>query len=238
MKTANRRVVAFVVSVVVTYTVLMLPVPAVGKLYSTVFRSCGNAALGLYRGRDALRFDEIGSSNGPALKDSEFIIRAPLVDSDRRGSVTVSIETDSRFLVFSPLALFLALCLSTRTSWRRRGRGLLIGLPLIFAFILVRFALLGGATMERQGILNNLDLDPFFGLLREPLTGRWGATARRSLLDLESTVNSATLAAQLPPLMIWGLAMLDRGGLGKFRRLLGSAPRLVPNPGRESRRAG
>ncbi|MHC5004764.1 MAG: hypothetical protein ACYTJ0_16755, partial [Planctomycetota bacterium] len=116
---------------VALYAALMLAWLVVGDAYGTVFRGAGDVLLGSPAPDVRARFlplEALGDRVDPRLAAFADVA----IEMRHLGTGSVSVRAiDSRFFGYVPTVVFVCLVLATPVSWRRRGRALAWGLPIV-----------------------------------------------------------------------------------------------------------
>jgi hypothetical protein len=129
----RRPVLGFLIRFLLLYTVLMIPWPGVRESYRSAFMAGARTFATLITSGDPVEVIPIDKAKGP--EDTALVIQ-----EDHGGSVRIGINSGE--VAYFPTALAITLILSTPAPWRRRIRGLLVGLLLINGFIVIRLAVM------------------------------------------------------------------------------------------------
>lgn len=194
----RKIIVGFLWRLVLWYGLLIAPWPGLNAAYGRFFRSAGNGVFSRETGRRLLRFEPVPASSGHLLDTRILLANREVVD--QAGNTPAKyLEMDTRAMGWIPMALLMALMLSTPVPWRRRVRGLFLGLLLVNAFILFSLAVY---------IWNN---SPDLGLLvLSPL-------AKQITAGLEETLVTQVGASFVIPVLIWMLTIFNLSDFAAWR---------------------
>jgi hypothetical protein len=131
-------ILTFALRVILLYTLLVIPWPGVRHASAWLFRQAGSIVFSSFGPAVTVRFDRTASATTtePAM-DTQIIAKATRSEPPK----TIRRTTSSRYMAVMPLATFFALVLSTPLPWRRRGRSLAWGVPILLVYILFRLML-------------------------------------------------------------------------------------------------
>lgn len=145
----GRRVMRFIVMLVVVYGAMMACWPVLGKGYSRLYRAGANFLFGWFGSNGIVKFNE--------SKDGWFDTEVTLYNleqADRNGTVKgISIQHSSRRDGYMYVAYMMALIVATPISVRRKLWALLWGLLLMHCLIAVRLT---------SHIINTFSKEPLY----------------------------------------------------------------------------
>ena len=124
---------AFVFRLLLFYGLLLIPWPGLNDAYAAVFRGAGNGLFASFGAHRAVRFKPV--SEKPSKWDTDVYL------IQRGTSKAWTINHNSRYTGYLPVAALLALVFATPVPWSRRWRALLVGLVLVNAFVVLRVAI-------------------------------------------------------------------------------------------------
>jgi len=185
-----------VVHFLVVYVLLSIPWPGFTQAYSACFRAVAGAVFTRFSGGNELTFEKL-EGNQPHQWDTRIEIANPaLMRSDGSGPVR-DLDFGAHGFGWEPMAMLLALVVTTPLPWPRRRRVLLVGAIWLHVFILFTLAV---SIWAESAELTPGALTPFAKAIR--------------------TGANAFLLGQLGlgiPLLTWFLvAFWEDGRLGSF----------------------
>jgi hypothetical protein len=188
--TPTRRIAGFALRFAVVYAVLVLAWPVLRSGFRPLYCGLGNLVLSGVDGslgEGTVRFHPLDT---PADLDIQLVLT-------KRGPppVTARMENSSRLVGYLPLVSLIALVLASPIAWKRRRRALLLGIPLVAAFVAVRMAIPIRRDFSRADALQLHDPGPF---------ARWLlGVAERALLE-------APASFFVVPILIWVVVAFRR----------------------------
>jgi hypothetical protein len=197
-----------VVRFLVVYVLLSIPWPGFTQVYSACFRAVAGAIFTRFSGGNELTFEKL-EGNQPHQWDTRIEIANPArMRSDGSGPVR-DLDFGAHGFGWGPMAMLIALVVTTPLPWPRRRRVLLVGAIWLHVFILFSLAV---SIWAESAELTPGALTPFAKAIR--------------------TGANAMLRGQLGlgiPLLIWFLATFQRGDkVGRIALFVVRSPQKSP----------
>ncbi|MBT8484462.1 MAG: hypothetical protein HKO59_01340 [Phycisphaerales bacterium] len=180
-----RPIVVFLVKAIVLYAVLTAAWPLVDGVYQAMFRFGGSMVVPSYGPGVTIRFQ-------PLPEADKYVDTLVHIQNKRNGGAS-RMKLSARYLGYTPTAILIALVIATPLTWRRRGRALLWGLPIVCVLVALRILL---HVCEDLDTIRVIQVDGFL----------------ESVMNLaRNAVSRSTFTWYVMPVVVWILVAFRRG---------------------------